>query len=226
MAGQQQQRGVHQHLVPGEDPPLLALRQHGDEIVARIDDAPVDQRRDILDHPPHAFGERLHPVILAASDVQQLFRKLPDVGPVLARNAHHLRDHQDRQRRRQVPHHVHAALFLGRIEQLLHGGLDKRAPGFHRLRREVAMHHPAHLQMLGAIVLDELAALVVLDVLVETQVRLIDRGIGRPRVVLEHRGREQLVVPGEPDEIVVTGNHPQRHTSRSNEPDLRSRSRP
>ena len=65
------------------------------------------------------------------------------------------------------------------------------------------MHDLAHLQMLRAVVLDELVGLVVPDILVEPQVRLIDGRIGRPRVVLEHGGREQLMVPGQPDQIVV-----------------------
>jgi hypothetical protein len=38
--------------------------------------------------------------------------------------------------------------------------------------------------MLGPVVLDELVALVVADVLVEAEVGLVDRRIGRPRVVL------------------------------------------
>ena len=46
------------------------------------------------------------------------------------------------------------------------------------LRREKAVHHPAHFQMLGAVVLDELIGLVILDVLVEAQIRLVDVGYG------------------------------------------------
>ena len=44
--------------------------------------------------------------------------------------------------------------------------------------------------MLGAVVLDELIGLVLPDVLIEPQVRLIDVWVRWPRVVLEHGGRE------------------------------------
>jgi hypothetical protein len=32
----------------------------------------VNQRRDVIDHAFHAFGQRLHPVAFAAADVEQL----------------------------------------------------------------------------------------------------------------------------------------------------------
>jgi hypothetical protein len=70
------------------------------------------------------------------------------------------------------------------------------------------MDHPAHLQMLGAVVLDELIALVVLDVIVEAEIRLVDRRIGRPRVVFEDGRRKQLVMPGQPDQLVIPGDDP------------------
>jgi hypothetical protein len=97
---------------------------------------------------------------------------------------------------------------IDRVEQLFDGLLDKGAPGFHRLRRKVAMDHPAHLQMLRTVVLNELVALVVPDIVVEAHVRLVDRRIGRPRVVLEDGRRKQLVVPGQPDQLVIPGDDP------------------
>ena len=54
----------------------------------------------IVDHPAHALGQRLHPVILAAADIQQLLGKLADIAALRRRDAHHLGDHDDRQRRR------------------------------------------------------------------------------------------------------------------------------
>jgi len=62
--------------------------------------------------------------------------------------------------------------------------------------------------MLRAVVLDELVALVIPDVVVESQVRLIDGGIRGASVVLEDRGRKQLVMPGQPNQIVVPRNDP------------------
>ena len=57
--------------------------------------------------------------------------------------------------------------------------------------------------------LDELITLVVPDVIVETKIRLIDCWIGRPRVIFEDGRRKQLVMTGQPHEIVVARNHPQ-----------------
>ena len=114
--------------MPREGALLLAAGQHRDEIVARPDDAFVDERRDVLEHSLHAVGQDRHAVVLAAADVQQLLGELSDIGPILGGHTHHLRDHQHRQRGRQIPHHIHAALFLGRVEELLHGVDDKRPP--------------------------------------------------------------------------------------------------
>jgi hypothetical protein len=75
-------------------------------------------------------------------------------------------------------------LLLGRVEQLLDGLLNKRAPGFHRFGREIAVHDAPHVQMLRTVVLDELVALVVPDVFVETQIRLVDRRIRRPHSLI------------------------------------------
>ena len=86
---------------------------------------------------------------------------------------------------REIPHDVHRPLLLGLVEQLLDGVDDKRAPGFHRLGGEVAVHDPPHVQMHGAIVLDELIALVMPDIFVKAEIGLVDRRIGGPRVVLE-----------------------------------------
>ena len=71
------------------------------------------------------------------------------------------------------------------------------------------MHHLAHLQMLGTVVLDELIGLVVSDVLVQPQVRLIDGRIGRTGIVAEDGRRKQFVMAGHPDHIVVAGDDPQ-----------------
>ena len=129
--------------------------------------------------------------------------------PVLLGHPHHLGDHQQRQGRRQVLHDVHAALFLSGVEEFFHRVDDKGAPRLHGPGREVAMDHLAHLQVHRTVVLDELVGLVVLDVLVQSQVRFVDVWIGRPGIVFEHGIREQLVVSGHPYHVVVPGKHPQ-----------------
>jgi hypothetical protein len=70
------------------------------------------------------------------------------------------------------------------------------------------MHDLAHVEMLGAIVLDELVGLVISDILVKAEIRLVDRRIGGPRVVPEYGGREQLVMPGHPSHIVMPCDDP------------------
>src|SRR5215468_616336 len=71
------------------------------------------------------------------------------------------------------------------------------------------MHDLAHLQVIRAVMLDELVALVIAHVFVKAKVRLIDRRIGWARVVLEDSRREELVVAGQPDQVVVARDHPQ-----------------
>ena len=56
--------------------------------------------------------------------------------------------------------------------------------------------------------LDKLVSLVVLHKLIQSGIRLVDVGIGRPGIVLEHRRGEQLVMPREPDKVLMAGNHP------------------
>jgi len=110
---------------------------------------------------------------------------------------------------REIPHDVHRPLLLGLVEQLLDGVDDKRAPGFHRLGGEVAVHDPPHVEVLRTIVLYELVALVVPDIFVEAEIRLVDRRISGSRIVLEDRRQEQLVMAGQPGHIVMPGDDPQ-----------------
>jgi len=70
------------------------------------------------------------------------------------------------------------------------------------------MDHLAHLQMLRAIMLDELVGRETSDILVQPQVRFVDLRIRWSGVSFEHFGRKQLMVPGEPDQIVVAGDDP------------------
>src|SRR5215510_632382 len=70
---QQQERRVYEHLMPREDPTLFAIRQHGNKIITRLDDALIHQRGDVVDHALHALDERLHTVSLAAPDVEEEF---------------------------------------------------------------------------------------------------------------------------------------------------------
>ena len=70
------------------------------------------------------------------------------------------------------------------------------------------MDHLAHIQVDGAVVLDELAGLVLPHKLIQPQVGVVDGWVRRPGVVLEHRRREELVVAGQPYQVVVTGDNP------------------
>ena len=98
---------------------------------------------------------------------------------------------------------------LRRVEELGHGILYKGAPGFHRPGREIAMDDLAHLEMLGAIMLDELVRLVIPDVFVQLLVRFSNGRIGGAGVVPEDGVREQLMMPGHPHYIVMPGDDPQ-----------------
>ena len=134
---------------------------------------------------------------------------MPDVRPVLLGNAHHLGDHEHRQRCGQVLHDVHPPFGLSGIEEFFDGVFHKAAPCLHGSRREIAVYHLTHFKVFRTVVLDELISLVLPDVLVEPQVRLIDARVRWPRIVLEDRGRKQLMVSSEPDDIIVAGNYPQ-----------------
>src|SRR5271165_6886208 len=63
--------------------------------------------------------------------------------------------------------------------------------------------------MLGAIVLNELVALVISYIFVKTEIGLIDRGVRRPRVVFKNGGRKQFMMPGQPNKVVMPGDDPQ-----------------
>src|SRR6516164_4851638 len=131
--------------------------------------------------------------------IEQLLGELADVGPIGFGNAHHLGDYQNRERGRQIPHHVHSTFVLDRIEQVLDRLPHERPPLLQGLWREVAVDDLAHLQMARTVILNELVAQVIAYVFVKAEVRLIDCRIGWSRVVLEDSGREQLVMPGQPD---------------------------
>jgi hypothetical protein len=96
MASQQQQRTVHQHLMPGEDAPFLPAGYHGHEIVPGMLEALFDQWGQVLEHAAHAFGLGSQPVRGPLATAQELLGQLPDVGSVFTGDAHHLGDHQHR----------------------------------------------------------------------------------------------------------------------------------
>ena len=66
----------------------------------------------------------------------------------------------------------------------------------------------AHLQMLRAVMLDELVGRVTPDILVQLQVRSSTCGYGGLGSLLKHFDREQFMMSGEPDQVVVAGDHP------------------
>ena len=209
VAGQEQKGGVGDDLVAAEDAFPLAPGQDGYEVVLRVNDALLHQGSNVLDHLADALGEVLHAPGFAAAHVEQLFGYFADVRAVLLGHAHHFGDNEQRQGRGEVAHHVHAAPFLRLVQQVLDDVLHHGPPLFHRAGGEVAVHHLAHVEVGGTVVLDELAGLVFAHELVKAQVGVVDGGIGRTRVVLEHRRREQFVVAGEPDQVVVAGDYPQ-----------------
>ena len=67
----------------------------------------------------------------------------------------------------------------------------------------------AHLEVVGAVVLDELFALVVADEFVEFVIGFVDGGVGAAGVVEPDGAGEEFVVAGEPDEVVMAGNDPE-----------------
>ena len=209
VACQQQQRGVYQRLLAGEDTGLFALRQHRDEIVAGVDDTLFHHGVDVLEHIFHAFHQPGQAVDLAAGDVEQLLGDGSNVGTILDGHAHHLGDDQHRKRSGQVSHHVEVVFLLGFIQQLVDGVLDQRPPLFHGLGREVGMHDLAHFQVVWAVVLDELLSLVVANELVQLIVRLVDGGVRPARVVEPHGAGEELMVAGQPYQVIVPGNDPE-----------------
>ena len=186
VAGQQQQRTVHQHLMPGEDPAFLAAGHHGHEIVPGIVDALCDQRGQVLEHALHAGSLGPQPVGGSLAPGQELLGQLPDVGPVLCGNAHHLRDHQHGQGRGKVCHHIHAPFGLCSVQELCDSSLHHGAPGLHGSGGKIPMDDLTHLQMLRAIVLDELVRRETPDILVQSQVGCIDLRVRRPGIPFKH----------------------------------------
>ena len=71
----------------------------------------VNQRGHVLEHASHAFGLGPQPVGCPLAPSQELLGQLPDVGPVLKGDAHHLRDHQHGQGRGKVSPSHPCALF-------------------------------------------------------------------------------------------------------------------
>jgi len=154
--GEEQERGVHEHLVPGEHAGLLPLREHRDEVRARPSQPRLHQRLHVFEHAPHPLGQGPEAVGLAPVDVKELVGELAQMLAVLRRDAHHLRDHPHRKRRREVGQHVHPPPRPGFVEKLRHRPPDEGPPRLHGLRREVPVHDLPHRQVLGPVVLDEL----------------------------------------------------------------------
>ena len=65
-----------------------------------------------------------------------------------------------------------------------------------------------HLKVVGPVVLDEHVGLIRFHVVVEFVIRLVDGGIGRAGVISHHLIRKLLVIAGEPDQVVMPGDHP------------------
>ena len=186
MASQEQQGTVHQHLMPGEYPPFLTAGHHGNEIVSGTIYPFFDQWGQVLEHALHAFGLGPQPVGFPSATGQELLGQLPDVGPVRKGDTHHLGDHQHGQGRGQVRHHIHPPFGLCGVQEVGDGGLHHGAPGLHGPGGKIPMDDLAHLEMLRAIMLDELGGREIPDILVQPQVRVIDLRVRWPGVSFEH----------------------------------------
>ena len=190
-------------------PNFSPLRQHGDEVRARAPEAVLDHGLHVLDHAAHPLGQGPQPVGLSPVEVEELVGELAQVLAILGRNAHHLRDHPHRQRRREVGQHVHPPPRLRLVQELRHRLPDEGPPRLHGPGREVPVHDLPHRQVLGAVVLDELVGAELPDVADQAQVGGIDRRVRRPRVVPDDGRREELVVPDHPHDVVVARHDPQ-----------------
>ena len=210
MTGQQQQRSIHKDLLPSENPGLLAVCQHRDEVVLRFLHPFLDHGNHILVHASHTIGQLTQAVGLAPADAQQFFGQHPDVVALFFRYAHHLGDDEDGKRNGQVAHQVNSvAPRLGRVQKFFGSRLYQRPPFFHGLRREIGMDDLTHLKMFRPVVLDEHLTLVISSVIVKFGIRLKDRRIWRPGVVGHNLIRELLIIPGQPDQVVVSGDYPE-----------------
>ena len=193
------------------------------QVAVGVLQALLDHRAQVFLQLGDALGEGLHPVGVAAPDEQQLFGQGADELAVVGFDAHHCGDDQQRQRGGVVPHHIHAAPFLGFVQKLLDGRLHQRAPQLHRLGREVAVDDLPHIGVVGAAVflhlvvhrylpavaLDEPLAEKAAHILVQPHIRLVNAGVRGQRVAVEHLGGEGFGAAGHPDQVLVLGDDPQ-----------------
>ena len=220
--GREQQHHIVDGHIPVENAVHLALRHHRNQVVVGFPllngSHPLrHQRSNVILQVLHRPRQRRHPVGPLPVEEPQVLRQLPQLGPVAVRYAQHPRDDQQRQRRGQVGHHIHAPLLRHRVQQLVNGRLHQRAPHLHRLGREVPVHHPPHIHMVGPrnlrvvpllVVLNEPGNLPLLDEVVDFHVILVNRRVRRAHIPRVHAGRKRLRVPGHPDQMLPRGNHP------------------
>ena len=208
VTGEEQQNGVGYDLLPGVDALPFTISQYREQVILGFGHPLVHHRGQVLGKVLDALGVILHPVAVPPVEEQQVLGHLPDHGTVFAGQAQHLGDNQQGQGHREVVHHVHAALGLGLVQQLVDGRLHQGAPHLHGPGVEVAVDYHAFLGVLGPVVLDETVVLPVADVVVQLHVVFVDGGVGRAGVPLVKLGGEYLRVAGHPYQVLKAGDYP------------------
>ena len=150
---QQQHRG-RDHLFLGEGVvQVTGHHQPRQQVVAGLPLAQRDLARKVVAQLDRGARGLVDPG-LADRPVQE-HRHL--VGPaleeaaVLDGRAQKLTDHDHRQGRRELRHHVHAARDLGLVDQLVGDLLDARPQLLDDARREGAVHQPAQARVIGRV---------------------------------------------------------------------------
>ncbi len=151
VSGRQQQHDVVDRHVPIEHALPLTFADYGHQVgaveILGIVDPILDHRRDEVLEVSHRLGQRLHPVRPLAVEEPQVLGEFAQSLPLAVGYAKHPGDDQQGQRGGQVGHDVHPTLFFDGVQQFVDGGLHQGAPHFDRLGREVAVHHPAHVDV-------------------------------------------------------------------------------
>ena len=196
VAGGQQEHYVVDGHIPVEDAFDFAFGDHGDEVVvgfAFLDGVHAfrDQGGDVVLEVLHGAGQGDHTVGAFAVEEAEVFGELAEDGAVAVGDAQHPGDDEQGEGGGQVGHYVHPAFFLYFVEQFVNGGLHQGAPHFHGFGGEVAVHNPAHIDVVGAgdfgveaalVVLDEAGDLPLLDEVVDFHIVFVDGRVGRSDV--------------------------------------------
>ena len=127
---------------------------------------------------------------------------------VFRRDAKNLADDGDRERVGEVAHHVHLAVTLYRIEQVIHYGLNARAHAFHRAHGEHFTHQGPQPGVVRRVGVDQPDGVVMVDRFGLLAHRL-GQTVQRERVAACVGEAERIAHCG--DDIIVAGQHPTAH---------------